>query len=129
MEWMLPSISTVTLFLSRASSLLTAGLPSEPFSNHNVRPITESFHFKPTNANEIGTIIKIIKSKRYREDEIQPFILNIIVPTIATVLARHFNFCMSRGHYPVVLKHHRVIPIFKAGDVYSACNYRPISTL
>ena len=36
---------------------------------------------------------------------------------------------MSRGHYPVVLKHARVIPIFKAGDVYSACSYRPISTL
>ena len=36
---------------------------------------------------------------------------------------------VSRGHYPVVLKHARVIPIFKAGDVYSACNYQPISTL
>ena len=61
--------------------------------------------------------------------EIQPFILNLVVPTIAPVLARHFNYCMSRGHNPVVLKHARVIPIFKAGDVYSACNYRPFSTL
>ena len=94
-----------------------------------MRPIAEPFHFQPTNANEIGTIIKRIKLKRYHKDEIQPFILNLVVPTIAPVLARHFNFCLSRGHYPVVLKHARVIPIFKAGDVYFACNYRPISTL
>ena len=36
---------------------------------------------------------------------------------------------MSRGYYPVVLNHARVICIFKAGDVYSAWNYRTISTL
>ena len=110
-------------FVSVADEL-TAGLPSESFSNHNVRPIVKSFHFQPTNANEIRTIIKKINSKRYHKDEVQRFILNLVVPKIAPVLARHFNFCIPQGHYPVVLKHARVIPIFKSGDVYSACNYR-----
>ena len=55
-------------FVSVADEL-TAGIPSESFSNHSVRPIAKSFHFQPTNANEIGTIIKRIKSKSYHKDE------------------------------------------------------------
>ena len=71
---------------------LTAGLPSVPFRNHSTRPIAESFHFQPADADKIETIFKKVNSKKYHKDEIQPFIPNLVVPKIAHVLACYFGW-------------------------------------
>jgi hypothetical protein len=93
-------------------------------------PFCEASCFlSPTSASEIKSLLRLCKGKRLHVEEIQPRVLCEVADIIAPVLAHIFNLCMSTGVYPDVLKHARVIPIFKSGNPSNVCNYRPISTL
>ena len=89
----------------------------------------EQCYLEPTSAGEITQIVKSFSAKKLRKDEIQPFILYMIIPIIAPLLAHLFNKCVTNGVYPNVFKVARVVPLHKAGDKTSVLNYRPISTL
>ena len=88
-----------------------------------------SCFLSPTSASEIKSLLRLCKGKRLHVEEIQPRVLYEVADIIAPVLAHIFNLCMSTGIYPDVLKHARVIPVFKSGNSSNVCNYRPISTL
>ena len=48
---------------------------------------------------------------------------------LSPLLAAMMNKSISTGIYPHLLKHAKVIPIYKSGDETDPCNYRPISLL
>ena len=48
---------------------------------------------------------------------------------IADILTLAFNKSIGNGEFPQILKHSKIIPIFKADNKMLASNYRPISLL
>lgn len=115
-------------FVSIAKQL-TNGLPCDVFNGSSIDAQARSCFLQPTSCIEIEAICSKFKSKRYHKDEIQPYILNDIIPFISPVLKHIFNSCLTRGVYPDILKEARVVPVFKSGDRSTVNNYRPISTL
>ena len=55
--------------------------------------------------------------------------VKLVFPAIYCPLLHIFNLSLSTGTVPEKLRIAKVIPVFKKGDVQSACNYRPISLL
>ena len=49
--------------------------------------------------------------------------------SLSPLLAALRNKSISTGIYPHLLKHAKVIPVYKMGDETDPCNYRPISLL
>ena len=49
--------------------------------------------------------------------------------SLSPLLAALMNKSISTGIYPHLLKHAKVIPVYKTGDETDSCNYRPISLL
>jgi hypothetical protein len=92
-------------------------------------PVNNSCFLTPTSFSEIKDILYSFKNKTCHKDEIQPIILWKIHEIVLPILVHIFNNCMLHGIYPDVLKHARVVPIFKSGDSTAVSNYRPISTL
>lgn len=56
-------------------------------------------------------------------------ILNNIIEIIALDLAIIFNDCIKSGVFPDLMKHSKIIPLFKSGSTSDPTNYRPISVL
>lgn len=52
-----------------------------------------------------------------------------IIDVIAPYLAIVFNSCVASGVFPDLMKHSKVIPLFKSGDASDPTNFRPISIL
>ncbi|TLM24618.1 hypothetical protein FEC38_18930, partial [Acinetobacter baumannii] len=50
---------------------------------------------------------------------------DIIAPHLASI----FNDCIRCGVFPDLMKHSKVIPLFKSGSTDDPSNYRPISVL
>jgi hypothetical protein len=44
---------------------------------------------------------------------------------ISKPIAEMINISIQSGVYPSILKHPKVIPVFKTGDVTESDNYRP----
>ena len=52
-----------------------------------------------------------------------------MIDNIAPILSQIFNSCIDEGTFPDLMKHSKVIPIFKSGCKKNPSNYRPISIL
>lgn len=52
-----------------------------------------------------------------------------VIETIAPVLACIFNECIDCGVFPDLMKHSKVIPLYKSGSTSDPTNFRPISVL
>ena len=92
-------------------------------------PVTHSFYFKPTDKNEVATIISSFKNKNSDIESIPSKIYKIIVDFVSEPIAFLFNQSITSGEFPQCLKQARVVPIFKKDDPSNLENYRPISTL
>ncbi|CAB3245046.1 unnamed protein product [Arctia plantaginis] len=52
-----------------------------------------------------------------------------MISVVASDLALIFNRCIECGVFPDLMKHSKIIPLFKAGSTSDPTNYRPISVL
>ena len=91
--------------------------------------ILNSFYFTPTCFNEVYAIIVNLPNNGCSLIDIKPNLLKKIVDMITPFIVDTFNFCITNGTYPGILKVARVIPIYKSGSKRNIKNYRPISTL
>ena len=56
-------------------------------------------------------------------------VISNIINDIAPHLAVIFNECVDSGTFPNLMKHGKLIPLFKSGDQADLNNYRPVSIL
>jgi hypothetical protein len=76
------------------------------------------------------SIIRSFVSKSSADlDGISTKLLKFDAIEISFPLLHIFNLSLNSGKFPSKLKKSRIVPIFKAGDIESCDNYRPISLL
>lgn len=89
-----------------------------------------AFNFRYVNANDI---VKTFKSLNIKNTEdlwgISTKVLSVIIIDIAPCMAYIFNGCVDEGVFPDLMKHSKLIPLFKSGNEKDPGNYRPISIL
>ena len=84
----------------------------------------------PTDPTEIINIVKSgNSSKSSGVDNIDPYVVQKIIPHIANQLAHVFNKSLQTGIVPDKLKIAKVIPLYKNDNLEQFKNYRPISIL
>lgn len=89
-----------------------------------------SLFLKPTNSEEIKTIIKELKNNKSTGiDNLKAEALKTISEDIADPFAFILNNCMEIGLWPSAFKESLIIPIYKSGDISKVHNYRPISLI
>lgn len=116
-------------FTSIASKLVNDLLPSNiPFQIF-APYIDNSCELTEVTPSEVKDIIVSFKNKRFYKNEIQPKLLISVVDNICTVLCNIFNECFNKRVFPDCFKIARVVPVYKAGNVVEADNFRPISNL
>ena len=92
--------------------------------------VTDSIFMSPTDNEEIEEIIdKLKEGKASGPDGINATFVKHGRRTIANILVRLINECLSKGVFPNCLKRALVVPIHKSGPKDSPDNYRPISLL
>jgi hypothetical protein len=85
---------------------------------------------KPTDPNEILTIIKSLKPKKScSNDNLSAIILKSISECVSEPISIIINKSIESGTVPELMKTAKVIPIHKAKAKDNVSNYRPISIL
>lgn len=124
-EQFFSNIAATTTESLRSSASSALGLLME-----NVVQPSHQFQFTPINAY---TIVKTFRSLNIKSTEdlwgMSVTVVNHIIQTIAPHLAVIFNKCINDGLFPDLMKHSKVIPLFKSGQKTDPTNYRPISIL
>ena len=118
-------------YFTNIGSILNSKLPKtgEDPTQH-IKHNTESFFCAPTDPTEIINIVKSANSsKSSGVDNIDPYVVQKIIPQIANQLAHIFNKSLQTGIVPDKLKIAKVIPLYKNDNPELFKNYRPISIL
>ena len=90
----------------------------------------KSFFFDPVSSSEVDLEIFATPSNKVYCLYSRPIhLLKSVRRSISPFLAALMNKSISTGIYPHLLKHAKVIPVYKTGDETDPCNYRPISLL
>ena len=112
-------------------SNINASTPSDPggFNRHLNKPVSNSIFLNPTNAEEIGDIIKKFKNKATLDTKIDALKHASTSQNFLGVITQLVNSSLEEGVFPSELKIARVVPIHKAGNRRLVSNYRPISLL
>lgn len=96
----------------------------------NVPECTDIFKFTYVTPN---IVIKTFRSLNLKKTEdlwgLSVKVLHSIVEVIAPHLADIFNKCIDTGVFPDLMKHSKIIPLFKSGTKSDPTNFRPISIL
>lgn len=100
-------------------------------SQNNAFILSNSLFLYPTSSAEISTALSQLKNSYTPggHDVIPSSILKHISSFISTPLSHFFNFFYETGHFPLILKHAKVIPLYKKGDKKVVSNYQPISLI
>ena len=94
------------------------------------QPNNPSFKLKPFTQPEVEAIMKNINRNKASDIyDIKPAIIKDLTPTLAPILTKLYNQCITNNEYPDSLKLTKVIEIYKAKDKTLPANYRPISLL
>ena len=111
-------------------SLASSSTLAESLLKENFCKEVPNFKFKYICNNTIKKAFQSLKIKN-TEDlwGISVRVIADIIDTIAPVLTGIFNQCLDDGIFPDLMKHSKVIPIFKSGCKSNPSNYRPISVL
>ena len=97
---------------------------------HYINNNPANFFCTPTCPTEIINIVHRNNSKKYGGyDNIDPNIIQHVIPQIANQLAYIFNSSFTMGIVPRKLKIAKVIPLYKSENPELFTNYRPISIL
>ena len=99
-----------------------------PISNLKTRN-SDSLVLESVTDSEIEAIIKSLKVGSAGWDNISACVVKKSYNLILKPLSYVMNLSISKGIFPNELKVARVIPLFKAGDITSFSNYRPVSVL
>ncbi len=100
------------------------------FSSYLKNSNSSTFFFRPTNEDEICTIINKLGSRKGAgHDGIKSDIVKHVSKEIATPLATILNLSLSTGEVPDELKIAKVVPIYKKDNPEFFGNYRPVSVL
>ena len=103
---------------------------NKSFSDYLINPNNRSLFLKPTTTTEIGNIIlSLNENKATGPASIPTTILQIIAPSISSMLSKTINLCFQTGTFPNCLKISNIIPIHKKDSKLIIENYRPISLL
>ena len=91
----------------------------------------KSFFFDPVTSSEVDMEILATpcSNKVYGLYSCPVHLLKSVRHSLSPLLAALMNKSISTGIYPHLLKHAKVIPVYKTGDETDPCNYRPISLL
>lgn len=103
---------------------------AESLLKANVRECTEIFSFTHVTPPILIKAFKLLNLKK-TEDlwGLSVKVLHSIVESIAPFLADIFNKCIDTGVFPDLMKHGKIIPLFKSGTKTDPTNFRPISIL
>ena len=118
-------------YFTNNGSSLNAKLPKtgeDPIQH--IKHNTASCFCAPTDPTEIINIVKSgNSSKSSGVDNIDPYVVQTIIPQIANQLAHVFNKSLQTCIVPDKLKIAKVIPLYKNDNPEQFKNYRPISIL
>ena len=96
----------------------------------NVSACPKKFKFKHITP---VVVIKAFKQLKIKVTEdlwgMSTNVCKSIIETVAPYLALIFNLCIDQGVFPTLMKHSKVIPLFKSGNSKDTNNYRPVSVL
>ena len=98
-------------------------------STNNIPTQLNSFFFSPITSSNVHQIILSFKNKSSDISTYSIRTLKYISDIISPVLSLLINKSITDGYFPKSLKLARVIPLFKAGDIYDLNNFRGISIL
>ena len=118
-------------YFTNIGSSLNSKLPKtgEDPTQH-IKHNTASFFCAPTDPTEIINIVTSANSsKASGVDNIDPYVVQKIIPQIANQLAHIFNKSLQTGIVPDKLKIAKVIPLYKNDNPELFENDRPISIL
>ncbi|CAH2211312.1 jg23354 [Pararge aegeria aegeria] len=127
--------STFENFFQNVPILLTDSLNSSPTAAQNllrgnINECKVLFHFKHIDASDISKNFKLLKLKKTGDIwGMSVKVISQIIDVIAPLLAIIFNECVDLGTFPNLMKHSKLIPLFKSGNKNDINNYRPISIL
>lgn len=122
-------------FFSNIPKIVTKSLNStasgaSDLLESSVAKCETEFSFRYVSADYI---VKTFKSLNIKSTEdlwgISTKVLGTIIVDIAPCLAHVFNKCVDEGVFPDLMKHSKLIPLFKSGSEKDPANYRPISVL
>lgn len=95
-----------------------------------VSPCEVMFSFKYIDSADV---IKTFRSLNLKNTSdlfgISVKFIGYIINDIATYLADIFNDCITEGVFPDLMKHSKIVPLFKSGNKHDPTNFRPISIL
>lgn len=100
------------------------------FMKENIAESNGEFKFDYIDPN---TIIKTFKSLNVKNTEdlwgMSVKVIGSVIDILASPLAYMFNYCVSVGIFPDLMKFSKVVPLFKSGERMDIGNYRPVSIL
>lgn len=116
--------------LKTTESLSSSPTAASTLLKTNVQPCHTVFEFRYINPHVVIKTFKDIKIKN-TEDlwGMSVRLCSSIIETLAPYLASLFNSCIDQGVFPDLMKHSKVIPLFKSGDKKDPSNFRPVSVL
>jgi hypothetical protein len=88
-----------------------------------------SLYLKEISQSEVLKVINSLPNKQSTGglDSANAIQIKWVADLISAPLADLFNCCISQGHFPVILKVSKVMPIYKSGNNTDVNNYRPIA--
>lgn len=116
--------------LKTTESLRSSPTISYSLLKQNVDVCNSEFKFTHVSPQYILKTFKDIKVKS-TEDlwGMSVKVCQSVIEILAPYLADIFNECIDHGIFPDLMKHSKVVPLFKAGDKQDPSNYRPVSIL
>ena len=125
-------VETLNNHFAGVGLLLRDALPSRcnnAFRKYLPPPIQQSFFFEPTSQVEVEGIIKGLKNTRGNKNTLSSKLLKENSSILSYPISLIFNYMITHGQYPDILKIACVTALFKNGDKMNPNNYRPISSL
>ncbi|CAH2108918.1 unnamed protein product [Euphydryas editha] len=116
--------------LSTTQSLNSYPCNAESLLKENVKECNVIFTFKPVNPKDIIVAFRSLDVKKTADlwglsVKVVSSIIDVVAPYLATI----FDGCIEHGVFLDLMKHSKVIPIFKSGSTLDPNNFRPISVL
>ena len=119
-------------YFNNVGSQLASSIPPAPvkYTEYLKSPVPNSIYFNPITPGEVSSVIESLDpSKSSGPEGFSIKVLKTCSLEISTALTNIFNNSLSVGIFPDQIKIAQIVPVFKNGNKFQVCNYRPISVL